>query len=378
MTAQLARSTNLKRVLKMSGDAIKHKEAEPMLVSAVVPNYNGERLLGPCLESLRRQDLAGLEVIVVDDASTDHSREMVRRDFPEFRLLTQARNAGFCSACNAGAAAARGKYVALINSDTVLPSDGLSRLAACLDSRPVAWVAAPHINNLNLDMSRYPGRGTMSVTGIIIQNVFRQPGDIFGAPGAALLFRRTAVGLPFDPEYQFFHEDVYLSWRTWLAGQEVAACPEVVVDHLGSATVQAQPSRNRWLLERNRWLNALTFWSAGTLFRLWPLWLLVLPLEWLADVSAGRPLGPRLRAYLWLLAHPLRIRRKRRALQAQRRVPDREILKRMSCRVTNTDTRAARWANALARGWVRLVGLKTFDSDGSDLSDLSERSGKEL
>lgn len=335
--------------------------ARPPQVSVVVPNHNGAGFLAGCLDSLRRQTHPELEVIVVDDASTDGSPERVRTDHPEVRLLVLDRNQGFCAACNTGVAAAQGEFVALVNSDTVLPEDFVSRLTAALRERPRAWVAAPWIDNRNLDMSRFPGGGTMSVTGTIIQNVFPDRREIFGAPGAALLYVKGALGLPFDPDYRFFHDDVYLSWRAWLNGGEVVSCPEVVVAHLGSASVAAWPWRNRWLSERNRWLNALTLWSSWTLLRLLPLWGLALGLELAGDLAAGRGWGPRLAAYGWLLVHPRTILRKRRVLQRERRVHDREILGRMSCRVTNLTHAPARAANALARTWCRWMGLVTWE-----------------
>lgn len=335
--------------------------ARPPQVSVVVPNHNGAGFLAGCLDSLRLQTHPELEVIVVDDASTDGSRALVRERFPEFGLIELDRNQGFCAACNAGVAAARGEFVALVNSDAVLPPEFVSRLTTRLRERARAWVAAPWIDNRNLDMSRYPGGGTLSVTGIIIQNVFCSRADIFGAPGAALVYRKAALGLPFDPEYRFFHDDVYLSWRAWLNGGEVVSCPEVVVTHLGSASVMARPWRNRWLSERNRWLNALTLWSGWTLLRLLPLWGLALGLELAADLCAGRGWGPRLLAYGWFLVHPRKVWRKRRTLQRTRRVHDREVLRLMSCRITNLTHAPARAANALARIWCRWMGLVTWE-----------------
>jgi len=330
------------------------------LVSVVVPNYNGARFLPRCLDALSAQVYPSREVIVVDDASTDEGPDLVRRGHPQFTLLALEQNRGFCGACNAGVAAARGEYVALVNNDALLPPYALASMVACLQANPKAWVAAPHIHNLNLDMRSYPRPGTLGLTGLIIQNVFAGPDQVFGAPGAALLFRREA-GLPFDADYRFFHEDVYFSWRTWLSGHEVAACPEVRVEHLGSATLGPRHEQNRWWLERNRWLNLLRFYSPGTWLRAWPLFLLALPAEWLADVLSGRSLGPRCRAYAWLLSHPGLIWRKRRATQALRRVPDAVILRRFSCRLTNSDQGPGRWLNRLARLWCRLVRLQTYE-----------------
>jgi GT2 family glycosyltransferase len=330
-------------------------------VSVVVLNYNGERILADCLESLRNQDFPNLEVIVVDNHSQDRSLELIRSRFPEVRLLALTENTGYCAGNHTGVQAAHGEYVALVNNDTVLPPDFIRSLAQALDQYPQAWVAAPHIHNRNLDMNAYPRTGTLGITGLVIQNVFHDPATIFGAPGAALMFRKAAVGMPFDSDYQFFHEDVYLSWRTWLAGHDVIFCPKVVVDHVGSASFRVQSSWYQWLLERNRLLNLFTFFSLGTVARLAPWWCLMLVLEHVLDLMSARSPVPRWKAYFWLLAHPRLIWNKRQALQAQRQVPDSRILRLMSCRVTNVGNLFGRTLNRVSRFWCWTMGIRTYE-----------------
>jgi glycosyltransferase involved in cell wall biosynthesis len=77
-------------------------------VSVVVPNYNGERLLPACLDALARQTQSADEIVVVDDASTDGSCALIRRRYPQVRLLPLPANSGFCHAANAGLRAAQG------------------------------------------------------------------------------------------------------------------------------------------------------------------------------------------------------------------------------------------------------------------------------
>lgn len=329
-------------------------------VSAVVPNYNGRVWLAGCLDSLAAQDCPGLEIILVDDASTDDSVAWVRRRYPRVRVVALEKNLGFAGACNAGASAARGRFIALVNNDTLFSPQLLSGLLRVLETSPRVGVVSPRIDNLNLDMSAFPHAGTLSVTGVTIQNVIADPRVIFGAPGALLMFRRE-LAPPFDADYRFFHEDVYLSWRAWFTGYTVATAPKLSARHLGSATVKSSPARNAWLTERNRWLNALLFWSPGTLGRLLPLWLTALLLEFLSDLFSGRGVGYRLKAYLWIAGHAGTVARKRRALQAQRRAADAVVLRLLSCRITNAGHGPARALNALACAWCRWAGLKTWE-----------------
>ena len=326
----------------------------------VIPNYNGRRFLKACLDSLRTQDYPRMEIMVVDDASSDESPEWVRQHYPKFNLIALKQNLGFCGACNTGVEAARGDLIALVNNDTILPKNFVSGLVACLARHPRAWVVGARMHNLNLDMRLHPHAPTLSVTGVIINNVFKNPGQVFGVPGAGLMFRRE-VGLPFDADYRFFHDDVYLSWRAWLAGHEVVEAPEIVVKHLGSASVSDQPARNRFLMERNRLLNFFTFWSSGTLLRLLPLLKLALILENLQDIFRGRGIGPRWRAYGWLLANRGAVAAKRRNLQAQRRCPDAVVLARMSRKLTNGQDVLAGMLNGVSAIWCRVMGIKTAE-----------------
>ena len=105
------------------------------LISVVVPIYDVERYLSACLHSIARQTAGDLEVIMVDDGSRDGSaaiaREFARRD-PRFRLIAQA-NGGLGHARNTGSDAARGDYLTFVDSDDVLPSDALERLAGSLE-----------------------------------------------------------------------------------------------------------------------------------------------------------------------------------------------------------------------------------------------------
>lgn len=95
-------------------------------VSVVIVNYNTKALLADCLDSIREKaQAARREVLVVDNASSDGSREYIRERYPEVRLVESGENLGFGRANNLGAAEARGKYLFFLNSDTVLLNDAI-------------------------------------------------------------------------------------------------------------------------------------------------------------------------------------------------------------------------------------------------------------
>lgn len=119
--------------------------AQSPLVSVVTVSYNGFPLLANLLESLRRQTYGNHEVIVVDNASTDGSVELLRLRFPEIRLLQQAENLGFAGGNNAGIQAANGELLALANNDTVADPTWLEELVATASEDPRIGAVASKI-----------------------------------------------------------------------------------------------------------------------------------------------------------------------------------------------------------------------------------------
>lgn len=110
-------------------------------LSVIILNMNRERLLQECLESLyRRTEGISFEVIVVDNASTDGSVEMVKRKFPQVILIENDENLGFTKANNQGIRIARGKYILLLNNDTKILDNSLKKLVQFMETNEDAGV----------------------------------------------------------------------------------------------------------------------------------------------------------------------------------------------------------------------------------------------
>ena len=93
------------------------------LVSVVIVNWNGEPFLGKALDSVLRQDYRSIEIIAVDNASTDRSVDLVRERYPQVKLLLNGQNLGFAAGNNMGIRHARGRYIVLLNNDVTFPLD---------------------------------------------------------------------------------------------------------------------------------------------------------------------------------------------------------------------------------------------------------------
>ncbi|NLD44501.1 MAG: glycosyltransferase family 2 protein [Chloroflexi bacterium] len=235
--------------------------------SVIIPNWNGLRLLRPCLTSLARQTLADHEVVVVDNASTDGSAEAVAAEFPAVRVLRQERNLGFAGGCNAGIRAARGEVIVLLNNDIEAEPDWLAELLAALDRHPRAGAAASRMMSwadrevLNAAGDLYRASGLPDSRGVWQRYgpPWNEEAPVFGASGGAVAYRREMLaetGL-FDERFFMYCEDVDLAWRGQLLGWGAVYAPRAVVYHHMSATGGGPLSsyyvgRNTlWVIARN-------------------------------------------------------------------------------------------------------------------------------
>lgn len=124
-----------------------------MNVSIVIPNYNGEKYLIDCLTTLKKQSYQDYETILVDNGSTDNSVKIARDIMPNIICLLLGENKGFSAAVNQGILNSKGKYVALLNNDTLLTETWLENLLTCIESNENAFSCSSkmlqfHANNL--------------------------------------------------------------------------------------------------------------------------------------------------------------------------------------------------------------------------------------
>ena len=230
-----------------------------MRLSVIIPNYNGERLLPRLLPQI----LACLstaphtsEVIVADDASTDSSIVMLQREFPLVRIVTGAANVGFGSNCNRGASAAKGEYIAFVNSDIVLEGDPFAPLLAALEATPDAFAAMPLVyaaplkrveNVQEIWISRglpwlraIPGMPVEDLSAL--QSVLAGTANETALCGAFFVCRRdvfTKLG-GFSPAFgRAYWEDVDLGCRAKALGMKTIIVPSVLVRHEHSQTMDA-------------------------------------------------------------------------------------------------------------------------------------------
>jgi hypothetical protein len=255
----------------------------PLKVSIVVPNWNGMRFVGMCLDSLSQLDFDGHEVIVVDNGSTDGSREMIEEQYPWVRLLKMPDNMGFAIACNEGIKASNAEYIVLLNNDIEVTPDwlrelyeGMERHPECgmgttkmmfLDNRDVFYNTGDLFHSWSSGGGR--GQGEKDI------GQYETEEYVFGACAGAGIYRReffNQVGL-FDEDFFIFAEDVDINMRGQLKGLKAVYLPKAKVYHIGTATVGLYSDRYVYLCKRNDIWVFIKNYSLGLYFKyLFSIW----------------------------------------------------------------------------------------------------------
>jgi GT2 family glycosyltransferase/radical SAM superfamily enzyme YgiQ (UPF0313 family) len=232
------------------------------LASVIIPNFNGRRFLQPCLDSLMVQTKKDMEVILVDNGSTDDSVAFTKQRYPEVRVLQLPSNRGFAGAVNQGIEQARGQFIAVLNNDTVAEARWLEMACDYLATHPEAGSCASKVLNRE-DPPVFDSAGSgLKRSGYTFNlgNGKKDSGqydvrrEVFGASASAAVYRKRMleeIG-PFDDAFFMYLEDVDLSFRSQLWGYRCVYLPEAVVHHVGAGTSGSQYHRkNVYFMARN-------------------------------------------------------------------------------------------------------------------------------
>ena len=209
-------------------------------LTVIIPTWNGARLLERCLRSLDRQRVT-CPILVVDNGSTDSTREMLESRFPEVEVLALEENQGFARAVNRGILRCSSEYVALLNNDTEVDPGWTRAGVAAFEANPCYWfLASRMVDFRRRDLVDSAGDG-YDRTGMPFKRGrgepcwrYRRSRPVLGASAGAAFYRRELfdrVGL-FDESYYMYLEDVDLSLRAQFSGHRCLYVAEAVVYHI--------------------------------------------------------------------------------------------------------------------------------------------------
>ena len=304
---------------------------DPPLVTAVIGNWNGAAVLPDCLRTLREQTHRAIEVIVVDNASTDASHEVAAEFGAQW--IAMGGNMGLASALNRGAREARGEFVLFLNNDMRFHPEFISALVDELQRRPDAFAAdavqydwegnRPVHEATYLTTPRHGSAGVEVAPGLsLFQRSETSPVEVPLGSGANLLTRRHLFELlgGFNASMFLGYEDLDLCWRARLRGWPIVYVPSAICWHresVASNSNEGSPIRLRGtvlgrLMFTTQWMPLVSIWLV------WSRSLLAIGrdiarLRWSVAMNRGRGVT---RA-LWLLPELLRTRREGYAMASR-------------------------------------------------------------
>ncbi len=299
-------------------------------VSIIIVNYNGGLLVERCLRSVLKTNFFPFDVLVVDNASSDGSPDLIAKHFPSVRLIRLLGNLGYAGANNVGIRAATGKYLVLLNSDTEVEPEWLTHLVEVAERRPDAAFLQPKILFLddhaviNSAGNEIHFAGFGVCRGISTRDIgqYERVEKIGYASGASVMVSREALDEigPLDEIFFAYGEDKDWGWRAKMLGFHSMYVPTARIYHKWSTTLGYSPLK-MYYLELERLISIWKNHTNGMIARLFPMLLLV-ELAVLGYALVSGWAGMKIQAYARVLTLRHQIRSRRKRLIALRRIPD--------------------------------------------------------
>jgi len=199
-------------------------------LSIVIVSYNNSKLIEQCLDSIYLDSNSkNWGIIVVDNFSKDDTVSMLDKKFPNVKLIANTKNVGFAKANNQALRICKGEKILLLNNDTIVVDDAISKMIDFLDNNDSVGLLGPRL--LNQD-------GSVQVQGSLLGPHFWKsiiPTETKFLRGAALMTKKIIldeVGL-LDEKFFFYNEDIDYCWRVLQSGYKVVFFPEAEIIHYG-------------------------------------------------------------------------------------------------------------------------------------------------
>jgi len=246
--------------------------SENPLVSVIVLNYNAGELLLNCIKSIKKSAYKNLEIIVVDNISTDKSQKICKEKYPDIKLIQNDENLGYCEGNNIGIRNANGDFIIILNPDTIVEPNWLEPLLNAynsfgeglyqpkilsLDDTKILQSTGNMLHIFGFGFARDKGKN---------DNLMKKDVEKIGYASGTCLFTSRKVldkiGL-LDSFLFLYHDDLDLGWRAAQMGIDSFYVPDSIIYHAESYALKWSAKKFYWL-ERNRKYCLLTHYSKKT------------------------------------------------------------------------------------------------------------------
>jgi len=318
------------------------------LVSIIIPHFNGEDILVECLQSLNKSNYSNLEIIIVDNCSTDNSISVVKKKFSSIKVIYSKVNKGYAGGCNLGARSAKGDYFFFLNNDTVQKPDCINELMNTMLSDSSITVVQPKIlNYFNQNLFDYAGgsggyldvfcfpfaRGRLFHSKEIDKGQYDDENEIFWASGTGMLIKKNDfINIGCFDEFFFAHqEEIDLQWKLHLLNKKIKVNPSGILYHKNAMTLSSNSIKKHYLNHRNSLLMMMTNYSLLYLAYTLPVRLI---LELIALIYSLFLLDMKhvlgiMKSLTWILFNPIQIFRRRKNFNRLYKRNDKKIFSKM-------------------------------------------------
>lgn len=301
-------------------------------VSIIILNFNGGNYLLNCLESVIKNTFSEIEIILIDNGSTDNSQNICKNKFPKINLIENKTNVGM-GGRNIGLEKAKGEYCVFLDSDTLVTEKWLENLIDSfkthgpglyqgklldLTNKQIINSAGNMINVFGLGFSR--GKGNVD------DGQFEKFERISYTSGACT-FSSTNImkKIQVDPIFFLYHDDLDFGWRANLLSIPSYYEPSTIVYHYGSPNLKWS-SQKFYYLERNRWICIKSLYSNETLKKIFP-YVILFEIGMFFFLASKGEMISKIKSIFALRSLQSEIKMKKMKNLKDRKVSDQEIIK---------------------------------------------------
>ena len=265
------------------------ENVKEIAVSIIIPHFNGKEILTNCLNSLIKNNFDRFEIIVVDNGSTDGSKELIKNNFPQVILVENEKNEGYAGGCNSGIPRTKGKYILFLNNDVEVAENFVEEMFDAMDSDEKVGLVQPKLLSMQkkthfdysggaggeIDIFGFPfARGRVFIELEKDESQYDEiTNEIFWASGTAVLIRKTLLEKigSFDEDFFAHMEEIDLNWRAQLVGYKSVVTLKTYLYHYSGYTLPAENPKKMYLNHRNNLIMILKNYSFLTLLWVFPI-----------------------------------------------------------------------------------------------------------
>lgn len=242
--------------------------AKEKLVSVIILTYNSQELIEKCIKCINEQDYKNFELIIVDNNSTDGTKDIlenIKTKNSNHKIIFNRENLGYNLGNQIGINNSDGEFVVFINPDSFLDKSWLSNIIQVFEKNQNTMIANGIIKNP--DTSIQSTGGQMDKYGAVKQRKNNSE-NYFYASGAAVIFRRELLDvIKLDPNLFLYYDDVDLAWQTKLCGHKIGFCKDAKASHAEGHSLPGLTPKKFYFIVKNRIYVCLKNYSSSQIIK---------------------------------------------------------------------------------------------------------------